>query len=234
MSHIAFVAGATGYTGRAVVAALVARGIPTHAHVRPDSPDLRGWQQRFDAMGAQVDTTPWHDQAMTQRLQAIAPTLVFALLGSTRKRAKRENLKTPYDSVDFGLTMLLVNACEAVLPLPRLIYLSAMGVRNIPQAYVQARWKVEQHLRDGRVPHVIARPGIIGGDREEARPGEQAAYTWTSAATHVLDTLGAHRWANCLRPLTGEQLARALTKLALAPPVNPLVSAGSLAALACE
>ena len=232
MSHIAFVAGATGYTGRAVVAACIAQGIPTHAHVRPDSPDLRGWQQRFSAMGAQVDTTPWHDQAMTQRLQAIAPTLVFALLGSTRKRAKRENLKTPYKSVDLGLTMLLVNACEAVQPPPRLIYWSSMGVRDIPNAYVQARWKVEQHLRGGTIPYVIARPGLIGGDREEPRPGEQAFYTLSSTATRVFDVVGAHRWANMMRPLTGEQLARALTKLALAPPADPLVPAGSLAALA--
>ena len=33
----AWVAGATGYTGQAVVAILRARGVPTTAHVRPDS-----------------------------------------------------------------------------------------------------------------------------------------------------------------------------------------------------
>ncbi|MBA3548122.1 MAG: hypothetical protein H0T76_16695 [Nannocystis sp.] len=40
MSPIAWVAGATGYTGRALVAALRAQNITTHAHVRPDSPAL--------------------------------------------------------------------------------------------------------------------------------------------------------------------------------------------------
>ena len=232
MSHIAFIAGATGYTGRAVVADCIAHGITTHAHVRPDSADLRGWQQRFGAMGAQVDTTPWDRLAMTQRLLAIQPTLVFALLGSTRKRAKQENIAAPYETIDRDLTLLLVDACNALRSPPRLVYLSAMGVRDVPNAYIQARWKVEQRLRGGHVPYVIARPGLIGGDREEERPGEQAAHVLTSTATRVLDALGAHRWADTVRPLTGQQLAHALTKLALTPLAAPLVQAGALAALA--
>ena len=35
--EIAFVAGATGYTGREVVRLLAERGVRTLAHVRPDS-----------------------------------------------------------------------------------------------------------------------------------------------------------------------------------------------------
>jgi uncharacterized protein YbjT (DUF2867 family) len=234
MSHTAFVAGATGYTGRAVVAVCLAQGIITHAHVRPDSADLPGWQQRFGAMGAHVDTTPWDTQAMAQRLQAVNPTLVFALLGTTRKRAKQENIPKPYETVDCDLTIRLIEACRSVQPPPRLIYLSAMGVRDTSNAYLQARWKVEQHLRQGKLPYTIARPGLIAGDRSEQRPGEQAAHSLTLGATRLLDTVGAHRWADMVRPLTGSQLARALVHLACATHPEPIVQAGSLAALSRE
>ena len=232
MSHIAFIAGATGYTGRAVVAACLEQGMTTHAHVRPDSADLPGWQQRFGAMGAQVDTTPWHTQAMAQRLQAVCPTLVFALLGTTRRRAKQENIQKPYETVDYGLTVRLVDACRGIQPPPRLIYLSAMGVRETSNAYLRARWKVEQHLHQGKLPYTIARPGLIAGDRSEQRPGEQAAHAFTSGATRLLDTVGAHGWADMVRPLTGSQLAHALVQLACAPSPEHIVSAGALAALA--
>ena len=40
----AFVAGATGFTGREVVRLLVERGVPAVAHVRPDSPRLEEWK----------------------------------------------------------------------------------------------------------------------------------------------------------------------------------------------
>ena len=42
----AFVAGATGLTGRFVVEELVRRGVEVHAHVRSDSPRLAEWRAR--------------------------------------------------------------------------------------------------------------------------------------------------------------------------------------------
>jgi len=90
MSHAserAFVAGATGYVGREVVAALRAAGVETWAHVRPDSPRLREWRERFGALGAQVDVTAWDAVAMRDRLTTLSPTVVFALLGTTQARA---------------------------------------------------------------------------------------------------------------------------------------------------
>ena len=57
----AFVAGATGYTGRAVVRELTDRGLECIAHVRPDSPRLEEWRRVFTAMGATFDCTPWGD-----------------------------------------------------------------------------------------------------------------------------------------------------------------------------
>ena len=99
----AFVAGATGYTGREVVRVLRESGVSTVAHVRPDSPRLAEWRARFGALGAEVDTTPWDAPAMATTLARVQPAIVFALLGTTRRRARaaaERGAAESYASVD--------------------------------------------------------------------------------------------------------------------------------------
>jgi uncharacterized protein YbjT (DUF2867 family) len=124
---IAFVAGATGLTGRFVVEALRRRGITTHAHVRPDSSRLAHWQAHFQALGAVVDTTPWTQEAMNATFRALEPDLVFALLGTTRKRMQAE--QTDYSAIDYGLTKVLIDAALAASgkKRPRFTYLSTVA-----------------------------------------------------------------------------------------------------------
>ena len=86
----AFVAGATGYTGQEVVAELRRRGTQTWAHVRPDSSRRAEFTSRFEGLGAQVDATAWDEAALTARFVELRPDLLFALLGTTRSRAKEE------------------------------------------------------------------------------------------------------------------------------------------------
>src|SRR5688572_30132997 len=84
----AFVAGATGYTGRHVVKALRQREVAVVAHVRPDSPQLENWRTRFAALKATVSTTPWQPETLGETVRRVQPTYVFALLGTTRARAR--------------------------------------------------------------------------------------------------------------------------------------------------
>ena len=67
---------------------LVARGVRTVAHVRPDSPRVDEWRQRFETAGAAVDSTPWGDAEMVHTLSTLQPTHVFSLLGTTRARRR--------------------------------------------------------------------------------------------------------------------------------------------------
>src|SRR5258706_10210538 len=127
----AFVAGATGYTGREVVRVLCERGASVVAHVRPDSGGLAEWRERFASLGAETDTTPWDEAAMTASLRARAPTLVYALLGTTRSRMKQERddaHAADYEAIDYGLTALLVRAASAAAApgaRPKFVYLSS-------------------------------------------------------------------------------------------------------------
>lgn len=104
---IAFVAGATGFVGRAVVTALVARGVTTIAHVRPDSRELDDWRRKLGAAGAEVDTSPWDEAALTATLRARGVTHVLCLIGTTRGRAKKDGVVGDiYEVIDVGLTRM--------------------------------------------------------------------------------------------------------------------------------
>jgi nucleoside-diphosphate-sugar epimerase len=216
---VAFVAGATGYTGRAVVGELVARGVATVAHVRPDSPRLAEWRGRFASLGAEVEAAPWERSALEEAFARRRPTHVFALLGTTRARARREGTESPYQTVDYGLTRLLLDAALGAGIAPKFVYLSAAGAGGAARGeYLAVRSRFERELRASELPYVIARPSFITGpDREERRVAERLAARVADTALAVAGLLGARRVRDRYRSTTGEVLARALVRLALDP-----------------
>jgi nucleoside-diphosphate-sugar epimerase len=212
----AFVAGATGYTGAEVVRQLATSDTRVVAHVRPDSAALPAWRARFTAIGAAVDVTPWERDALVASLRSLQPDVVFALLGTTRVRARAAEragaAAAGYEEVDYGLTHMLLEAASLAAPAACFVYLSAMGVRDgTRNAYLRARVRIEQELRGSRVRAVIARPGLITGpDRMEHRVVETVAGSLLDGAAAVLSRLGGSRVADRIRPITAQRLARAL------------------------
>lgn len=217
--HRAFVAGATGYTGRGVVRALRARGIPTFAHARPGSSSLAACQADFEALGATVDPTPWDAEAMAATLARIQPTLVFALLGTTRGRAASEGLgaEEAYERIDYGLTALLIKAALTAAPGARFVYLSSLGAAaDTRNAYLRARGKVEAELQASGAAYTIARPSFISGeDRGERRVGERVGAVLTDGALSLAGALGARRLKARFSSMTGDELGAALVRAAL-------------------
>jgi nucleoside-diphosphate-sugar epimerase len=209
----AFVAGATGYTGRAVVAELLARGTVTTAHVRPDSPRLGAWHDHFTALGAAVDESAWTAAALEAALARHRPDVVFALLGTTRARGARAPGDS-YGTVDYGLTALLLHATFRAAPHARFVYLSSVGVGPRARgAYLRARWRLERELRASGLQWTIARPPIISGpDRAEPRRLERLAALVGDALLATAGALGARRVQDRYRSITGPELARALVR----------------------
>ena len=212
---LAFVAGATGYTGREVVRALAGRGIDCVAHVRPDSPRREEWRRRFDALGARTDFTEWRDDAMAATLRTLAPELVFALLGTTRARRRRTG--DTYETVDYGLTALLLRATRRDAPRARFVYLSSVGVHDRTRnPYLKARARIEAELRGSGLDYVVVRPSFITGpDRDEARPLERAAAAGVDGVLAMAARLGARRLHARWRSRSGAELADALVRVAL-------------------
>lgn len=221
----AFVAGATGFTGREVVRLLVERGVPTVAHVRPDSPRLEEWKGRFSGVGAEVDATAWDKAAMMETMLRIRPAYVFALLGTTRARmhavarSGEDPATQSYEEVDYGLTALLIEAVKQTGLSPRVVYLSAAGVKETSRsAYYRARVKAEALLRSSGLPYTIARPSIITGPgRDDNRPLETVGAAVGDRLLSVAGLLGARRLKARYASTTNLRLAGALVRLALDP-----------------
>ncbi|MCA9664255.1 MAG: NAD(P)H-binding protein [Myxococcales bacterium] len=216
----AFVAGATGHTGREVVRELRARGVSTVAHVRPDSSRLAHWRASFAELGAEVDVTAFELDALCATFERLAPTHVFSCLGTTRARAKQVaragDAPPTYDSVDYGLTALLVDALAQSRSEACFVYISAAGISpNTRSAYMRARVKAEAHIRESGLAAVIARPSFIVGDRDERRVGEHVGSVVGDAVLGVLGAFGARKLRARYRSTTGAELARALVAHAL-------------------
>lgn len=219
----AFVAGATGFTGREVVRLLVAARITAVAHVRPDSPGLETWRERFAAIGASVDTTPWDAQALATTIRRLRPELVFCLIGTTQKRGRRAaaagRSAENYETIDYGLTKLLVDACVAAGHRPRFVYLSAAGAsERAGSPYGRARWKAEQAVRTSGLPYTIARPSfIVGSDRDEPRPAELWGARAVDGLLAAVGGIGFRTLRDRYRSTTNTVLAGALARLAQDP-----------------
>jgi uncharacterized protein YbjT (DUF2867 family) len=221
----AFVAGATGFTGREVVRLLVERGVPTFAHVRPDSPRLEEWKERFSGVGAEVDATPWEQVAMKETMLRLRPAWLFALLGTTRARmhaagrAGEDPASQSYEAVDYGLTALLIEAVREADLSPRVVYLSAAGVKEGSRsAYYKARVKAEALLRSSGLPYTIARPSFITGPgRDDNRPLERVGAVIGDGLLAVAGKLGARKIQARYAATTNVRLANALVRLALDP-----------------
>jgi nucleoside-diphosphate-sugar epimerase len=215
---VAFVAGATGFVGRAVVPALGKRGAKVIAHVRPDSSRLDEWRTRFGEQGATVDASAWDVDALSTALHEAKVTHMFCLIGTTRGRAKADGVQgNIYEAVDLGLTRLLLDAAVKSGQKPRFVYLSSVGASSkASSAYLKARGRAEDVVRGGGLPWVIARPSIIGGEgRDDARPGERAAGVMADGLLAVAGVLGGKNLRARYRSTTPEILATALVRLGL-------------------
>jgi uncharacterized protein YbjT (DUF2867 family) len=160
---------------------------------------------------------------MTETLKEIAPTIVFALLGTTsarRKAAARAGRpEETYQTIDHDLTMVLLEAAQRCGSQPCFVYLSSMGVTPTSRnGYLQVRARIEDKLRQGPLPYVIARPSFITGpDREEKRLAERLAAWAGDRALALAGALGQHQVAERYSSLTATELGKALVSLALDP-----------------
>jgi uncharacterized protein YbjT (DUF2867 family) len=215
----AFVLGATGHVGREVVRQLTVRGVQTVAHVRPDSKRLGEWQEKFGAMGASVDSSPWKIAELAARFREVSPAQIYILIGTTRSRAKEDGLHGDiYESIDLGLTQLAVDAAKQSGITTRLMYLSAVGADSKARsAYLRARGRAEEIVMRSGLPWVIARPSVITGERDESRFGESTAAFVGDGLLTLASLFGGKQLRAKFRSTTPDVLASALIRIAEAP-----------------
>lgn len=219
--RVAFVAGATGYTGQAVVQLLTSRRVDVVAHVRPDSPRLADWRVRFEALGAQVSTAAWTGDGMAAALREVGATEIYGLTGTTMKRARSvarrggDASSASHEAVDYGLTKHLVDAAVAAGTRPWLVYLSSLGASPSARgSYLRARGRAEAEVEASGLPWTIVRASFITGpDRAESRPTERASAAVGNGLLAVAAVFGGKRLRDRYGSISAEDLAEVLTAL---------------------
>src|SRR5690554_1660793 len=224
------VIGATGYTGRALVAQLSSRASArVWAHVRPDSSQLSQWKARVEPWeNVELSTAAWSDEAMRAELERIAATHIFLLLGTTKARgrsAQNSAVEDTYEAVDYGLTHLILEANKGAQNPARIVYLSSLGVsQKTTNPYLKARARIEAELQEASPAWVSVRASLISGpDRQESRPMERVSAIVFKPVMALAGALGARHFYERYRARSGDALAALLIDCAFDPAKQGIV-----------
>jgi uncharacterized protein YbjT (DUF2867 family) len=148
----AFVAGATGYTGRAFLQEI----------------QNSEWQARPHARSAgkidgAVVCDPRDPVALTEAVRGC--DAIVQLIGTVRANFAEGD----YEAIDYGTTVALCAAAKAA-GVPRILLLSSVGAGKPRGSYLTWKRKTEEVVESSGLEYTIVRPSVIGG---EGRRGNQ-------------------------------------------------------------
>ena len=151
-----FVAGATGFTGRALARqGTDAYGVDLRLQVRPRSRSIHLLED--DPRIVEVDIG---DPSSLDKELATCQAVV-QLIGTVRARFDAE---TNYESVDYGTTVKLLEASKSQ-GIRHFILLSSVGAGFGIGSYLAWKKRTENAVRDSGVPYTILRPSYLAGDQ---------------------------------------------------------------------
>ncbi len=146
----AFVAGATGYTGRALLEEIQKSEWKARPHARAAG--------KID--GAVV-CDPRDVGALTDGMRGC--DAVVQLIGTVRANFADGD----YEAIDYGTTVALCDAAKAA-GVPRFLLLSSVGAGKPRGSYLKVKRKTEQHVESSGLEYTIVRPSVIGGEGRRA------------------------------------------------------------------
>lgn len=157
----AFVAGATGSTGRTVCRLAGAFDLPIVPHFRPTRAANEACLPPNAAVFDLADAA-----ALGTALGGC--TTVLQLIGTMRKRFSAGDT---YQTSDIGTTQLLVDAARAGDAVDHLVLLSSVGAGRPVGAYLKAKAAAEAIVIESGVPYTIVRPSAFDGEGHRSPPG---------------------------------------------------------------
>jgi uncharacterized protein YbjT (DUF2867 family) len=148
---LVFIAGATGYLGRALTLALLARGHSVRALVR------RGSESKAPPGCEIVVASPFDRGTFVSK---IAPADTFVqLVGVAHPSPSKAK---EFVEIDVKSARESIAAAKAAA-IPHFVYVSVAQPAPVMRAYQAARAEVERVLVDSGVPHTIVRPWYVLG-----------------------------------------------------------------------
>lgn len=221
-THTAFVAGATGFTGRALARQDAGRfGADLRLQVRPGSSSRAALADDPRVVEVGLD-----DPAALEGAIEGCDTVV-QLVGTVRARFDE---KTSYESVDYGTTVALLAAARRCR-VDHFVLLSSVGAGTGAGSYLQWKKKTEQAVKDSGLGYTILRPSYLAGDEvmTERRPA-----TFSSAFLGgMADTPFGAPFAN-LRPINIQVLARIILEVVRRGPRDRVLVGNGLFRIARE
>ena len=153
-----FVAGGTGFVGRSVVRALLARGFLVRCLVRPGSErQLKGFES--------IDRVPG-DVLLPEGLVACAEgcAAIVNLVGIIREQRSRG---VTFERLHVQATANMLRVAKEA-GVKRYVQMSALGARSgARSAYHRTKWRAEEAVRESGIGWTIFRPSIIFGAGDE-------------------------------------------------------------------
>jgi uncharacterized protein YbjT (DUF2867 family) len=151
----AFIAGATGFTGRALALQDARRfGVDVTLQVRDRAraASLLGEDPRMKEVALDDKS------ALTDALTGM--DAVVQLIGTVRAKF---DAKTSYETVDYGTTVALVDAARRAR-VPHFVLLSSIGAGTGLGAYLSWKKRTENAVINSGIPYTILRPSYLAGD----------------------------------------------------------------------
>lgn len=220
---IVFIAGATGFTGRAIAHQDVSEhGVDVRLQVRPGSP-------RADKLASdpRICEVSWADPEGLEQCMKGA-NAVMQLIGTVRAQF---DAQTNYETIDYQSTVQLLQAAKRS-GVQHFILLSSMGAQTGWGSYLSWKKKTEELVRASGIPFTIVRPSYLAGDAEFT---DRMRLEATSAFLRGLsDTFMVGGLAADVRPIPIQILARVMLHLVHAGPQKRALSGRHLWQIARE
>lgn len=193
-----FVAGATGFTGRAMAQLPKVSNLELVLGVRSivKAKTLLGDDERI----VEVDyrTSSSLKDALSNCDACIQ------LIGTVRKKF---DAATSYESVDYQTTVDLIEACQQNDAFKHFVLVSSVGAGMGIGSYLSWKKRTEEVVRDSGLPYTIFRPGMIVGAPNFK---ERAELKTLSAFLHGLSETPFGGPAADVRPMSNVLLAQLL------------------------
>jgi NADH dehydrogenase len=153
-----FVTGGTGFVGKHVVRALLARGFLVRCLVRPGSEGrLRGFES-LDRVPGDV----LHPDGLAAAAQGCGA--LVHLVGIIRERPARG---VTFERLHVQATVNMLAVAKAA-GIPRYLQMSALGTRPGARApYHRTKWRAEEAVRESGIEWTIFRPSVVFGPGDE-------------------------------------------------------------------